>query len=93
MVLFGQPFRCLFTAPLPVHRANEVLNTATAGAVGFPRAVKEMLHGALAPGDRWDAGPITRQGPRVALVPSSEVLEASSHGTGGAFWRGGCAVV
>jgi transposase len=50
-----------------LRRSTEMLTTATAGAVRFPREVNEILHTALALRDRRDAGQITPHGLRVAL--------------------------
>ena len=49
-----------------LRRCGEMLETATRGAVRFPRAVKEVLQTALALRDRRDAGEISLHGLRVA---------------------------
>ena len=45
-------------------RCRELLETATRGAVRFPRAVKELLQGGLAARDRYFAGELTLPGLR-----------------------------
>ena len=49
-----------------LRRCGEMLETATRGAVRFPRAVKEVLQTALALRDRRDAGEVSLHGLRVA---------------------------
>lgn len=49
-----------------LHRCHELLETATRGAVRFPRVVKAILQHALALRDRRDAGQISPHGLRVA---------------------------
>ena len=49
-----------------LRRCSEILEDATAGAVRFPRAVREILERALAVRDRRDAGTITSHGVQVA---------------------------
>jgi transposase len=49
-----------------LHRCSELLETATRGAVRFPRAVKAILQQALELRDRRDAGQISLHGLRVA---------------------------
>lgn len=49
-----------------LRRCGEMLETATRGAVRFPRAVKEVLQSALALRDRRDAGEVSLHGLRVA---------------------------
>jgi len=49
-----------------LHRCHELLETATRGAVRFPRAVKAVLLKALALRDRRDDGTITSHGLLVA---------------------------
>ena len=48
-----------------LRRCSEILEDATAGAVRFPRAVREILEKALAVRDRRDAGTITSHGVQV----------------------------
>ena len=65
------PYRCFKEATLQtcynhlLHRCHELLETATRGAVRFPRLVKAILQHALAR-DRRDAGEISPHGLRVA---------------------------
>ena len=65
------PYRC-FKADATdllnhlLHRCHELLETATRGAVRFPRLVKAILRHALALRDRRDAGEISPHGLRVA---------------------------
>ncbi len=49
-----------------LHRSGEILETATRGAVKFPRAVKAILQSALTVRDRRDAGQISVHGAAVA---------------------------
>jgi transposase len=49
-----------------LRRCEEMLETATRGAVRFPRAIKAVLQTALALRDRRDAGEISLHGLRVA---------------------------
>ena len=66
------PYRCFKEATLQtcynhlLHRCHELLETATRGAVRFPRLVKAILRHALALRDRRDAGEISPHGLRVA---------------------------
>ena len=66
------PYRCFKEATLQtcynhlLHRCHELLETATRGAVRFPRLVKAILQHALALRDRRDAGEISPHGLRVA---------------------------
>ena len=48
-----------------LRRCSEILEDATAGAVRFPRAVREILEKALEVRDRRDAGTITSHGVQV----------------------------
>ena len=65
-------YRCFKEATLQtcynhlLHRCHELLETATRGAVRFPRLVKAILRHALALRDRRDAGEISPHGLRVA---------------------------
>ena len=65
------PYRCFKEATLQtcynhlLHRCHELLETATRGAVRFPRLVKAILRHALALRDRRDAE-ISPHGLRVA---------------------------
>lgn len=45
-----------------IRRAKTLLETATAGAVRFPRKVKSLLQDALRLRDRWEAGELTDHG-------------------------------
>lgn len=49
-----------------LHRCHELLETATRGAVRFPRSVKALLQQSLALRDRRDAGQISPHGLRIA---------------------------
>jgi transposase len=49
-----------------LRRCGEMLETAQAGAVRFPKQVREILQAALAVRDRRDAGTITPRGVRIA---------------------------
>jgi transposase len=49
-----------------LRRCDELLETAQAGAVRFPRQVKKVLRAALEVRDRRDAGTISAQGVRIA---------------------------
>jgi transposase len=49
-----------------LRRCGEMLETATRGAVRFPRAIKEVLQGSLALRDRRDSGELSLHGLRVA---------------------------
>lgn len=49
-----------------IRRAKELLETATRGAVRFPRKVKRLLRQALALRDRSEAGKLSERGFRVA---------------------------
>ena len=66
------PYRCFKEATLQtcynhlLHRCHELLETATRGAVRFPRLVKAILRHALTLRDRRDAGEISPHGLRVA---------------------------
>ena len=66
------PYRCFKESTLQtcynhlLHRCHELLETATRGAVRFPRLVKAILRHALALRDRRDAGEISPHGLRVA---------------------------
>ena len=87
------PYRCFKEATLQtcynhlLHRCHELLETATRGAVRFPRLVKAILRHALALRDRRDAGEISPHGLRVAkgllqakmnrLLPSTWIATAS----------------
>ena len=68
------PYRCFKEATLQtcynhlLHRCHELLETATRGAVRFPRLVKAILRHALALRDRRDAGEISPHGLRVAIL-------------------------
>jgi len=48
-----------------IRRASELLETATRGAVRFPRKVKRLLQDALRLRDRWEAGELSEHGFRV----------------------------
>lgn len=67
------PYRCFENATLQtclahlLHRCHEMLRTATAGAVRFPREVQQILQAALALRDRHQTGEITLHGLRVLL--------------------------
>jgi transposase len=50
-----------------LRRARELLETATKGAVRFPRAVKLLLQDGLALRDRYEAGDVSQHGRAVAL--------------------------
>lgn len=45
-----------------IRRAKELLETARAGAVRFPRQVKTLLQDALSLRDRWEAGELSERG-------------------------------
>lgn len=49
-----------------LRRCDELLQTATRGAVRFPRRVAELLHQGLALRDRYDAGQVSDHGLAVA---------------------------
>ena len=51
----------------PLRRCVELLETATRGAVRFPRDVKKWIEDALALRDRRDEGKVTRHGLAVAM--------------------------
>lgn len=65
------PYRCFEQADLQtclahlLRRCHEMLQTAKAGAVRFPRAVKDLLQRALGLRDRRELGQITDHGLRV----------------------------
>ena len=72
------PYRCFKEATLQtcynhlLHRCHELLETATRGAVRFPRLVKAILRHALALRDRRDAGESCRhKGIRVIDIVTS----------------------
>ena len=50
-----------------MRRADELLETATRGAVRFPRAVKLLLGDGLGLRDRYESGEVSRHGRAVAL--------------------------
>ena len=78
------PYRCFKEATLQtcynhlLHRCHELLETATRGAVRFPRLVKAILRHALALRDRRDAGEISPHGLRVAVTPMTSFHKSVS---------------
>ena len=80
------PYRCFKEATLQtcynhlLHRCHELLETATRGAVRFPRLVKAILRHALALRDRRDAGEISPHGLRVAKGLLQAKMNRPLHG-------------
>lgn len=56
-------------------RSKELLETATRGAVRFPRKVKGLLQDALGLRDRWEEGALSEHGFRVARGKLEKRLE------------------
>ena len=67
------PYRCFKKATLAtcnahlLRRCREILETATRGAVRFPRAIKKLLQDGLALRDRRDEGELSAHGLKVAV--------------------------